>query len=165
MKDPKSNRKPEARKVAATNRRAGMQYEILETLEAGLVLTGPEVKSLRRGAANLQDGFARIEGEQAFLWNVHIAPYDKGSLHVTQEPSRTRKLLLNRTEIKRWMGRTVIKGLTIIPLEIYFNKRGFAKVKLALAKGKRGPDRREEIKRRTVGRELQREFAGKHRIR
>src|SRR5437870_5254027 len=105
-------------KIAATNRRAGAKYEILETMEAGLILTGPEVKSLRHGAANLQDGFARIEGEEAFLWNVHIAPYAQGSLHVKQDPLRTRKLLLNRQEIKRWMGRTVTKGLTIVPLEI-----------------------------------------------
>jgi SsrA-binding protein len=111
----------DAHKVIATNRRASTKYEIIESLEAGIVLTGPEVKSLRLGACNLQDGFARVEGEQAFLWNVHIAPYAMGSLHVTQEPTRTRKLLLNRKEILRWMGKTVIKGLTIVPLEIYFN--------------------------------------------
>lgn len=154
----------EARKVVATNRRASTKYEIVETLEAGLALTGPEVKSLRAGGASLQDGFARVDGEQAYLWNVHIAPYAMGSLHVNQDPVRTRKLLLHRKEILRWMGRTMIKGLTIIPLEIYFNKRGKAKVTLALAKGKRGPDRRDEIKRRTIDKELRRDFAGKHRI-
>jgi SsrA-binding protein len=157
--------KAEARKVVATNRRAHIKYEVLETLEAGIALTGPEVKSLRAGGGSLQDSFARIDREEAFLWNAHIAPYAQGSLHVVQNPTRTRKLLLKHREIMKWMGRTVIKGLTIIPLEIYFNKRGKAKVMLALAKGKRGPDRREDIKRRTIGRELQKEFAGKHRIR
>jgi SsrA-binding protein len=154
----------DARKIIATNRRAFSKYEIIEKLEAGLVLTGPEVKSLRQGNANLQDGFARVEGEQATLWNVHIAPYSMGSLHVTQDPVRTRKLLLNHKEILRWMGKTIIKGLTIIPLEIYFNKRGKAKITLALAKGKRGPDQREEIKRRTIDREIQKEFSGRHKI-
>ncbi len=156
--------KKDSRKVVASNRRASAKYEIIETLEAGMVLTGPEVKSLRDGGASLQDGFARVDGEQAFLWNVHIAPYNMGSLHVTQDPVRTRKLLLHHKEILRWMGRTMVKGLTIVPLEIYFNKRGKAKIVLALAKGKRGPDRRDEIKRRTVDRELRKEFAGKQRI-
>src|SRR5438046_2295661 len=118
--------KPEKKgvKIVATNRRAHAKYEILETLEAGLVLTGPEVKSLRGGGVNLQDGFARVDGNEAFLWAVHIAPYSHGSLHVVQDPTRTRKLLMNRQEINRWMGKTMTKGLTIVPLEIYFNSRG-----------------------------------------
>jgi SsrA-binding protein len=152
-------------KIVATNRRASMKYEILESLEAGVVLTGPEVKSLRAGGANLQDGFVRIEGEKALLMNVHISPYSYGSLHVVQEPTRTRVLLLHDTEIRKWMGKTMTKGLTIIPLELYFNKRGKAKVKIALAKGKRGPDRRDDIKKKTIQREAQREFGGKHRMR
>lgn len=156
--------KEDARKVVVSNRRAASKYEIIETVEAGIVLTGPEVKSLRAGGASLQDGFARVDNEQVYLWNVHIAPYNMGSLHVVQDPLRKRKLLLNRKEILRWMGKTIIKGLTIIPLEIYFNKRGKAKVSLGLAKGKRGPDRREEIKRRTIDKELRKEFAGKQRI-
>ncbi|MBV9080621.1 MAG: SsrA-binding protein SmpB [Elusimicrobia bacterium] len=160
----KSNEKSETRKVVATNRRAHARYDIVETLEAGLVLTGPEVKSLRDGNVNLSDGFARVDGNEAYLWNVHIAPYSRGSLHVVQEPTRRRKLLLNRNEINRWMGKTTIRGLTIVPLEIYFNKRGRAKVMLGLAKGRRGPDRREDIKRRTVGREIAREFTGQHKI-
>jgi SsrA-binding protein len=162
-----SKNKPEKEsfKSVASNRRASMQYEILETLEAGIVLTGPEVKSLRNGKANLQDGFARVDGEQAFLWNVHISPYAMGSTHVQQEPLRTRKLLLNHQEIMRWLGKTTTKGLTIIPLEIYFNKKNIAKVKLGLCKSKKGPDRREDIKKRALGRELQRDFAGKYKLR
>ena len=152
-------------KIAGTNRRATTRYEILETLEAGMVLTGPEVKSLRGGGVQLQDGFARIENEQAFLWNVHIAPYAQGSLHVVQDPMRKRKLLLHHKEILRWMGKTQIKGLTIIPIEIYFNAKGIAKIKLGLGKGKRGPDQREDIKKQTVNREMQREFAGKYKLR
>lgn len=151
-------------KIAGTNRRASMRYEILESVEAGIVLTGPEVKSLRAGGVQLQDGFARIENEQAYLWNVHISPYAQGSLHVVQEPTRKRKLLLHHKEILKWMGKTQIKGLTIVPLEIYFNAKGIAKVKLGLGKGKRGPDQRDEIKRRTVDREMQRNFAGKFKI-
>src|SRR5258706_2368961 len=151
----KSIEKKKKKKVIPPNRRALAKYEILETLEAGIVLTGPEVKSLRNGKANLQDGFARMDNEIPSLWNVHISPYEYGSLHVTQEPTRTRRLLMHADEIKKWMGKTMIKGLTIVPLEIYFNARGKIKVRLGLGKGKRGPDRREEIKRRTVGREMQ----------
>ncbi len=152
-------------KVVATNRRALARYEILETMEAGLVLTGPEVKSVRAGRVNLQDGFARVDADEAFLWNVHISPYALGSTHVTQEPLRTRKLLLKRAEINRLIGKTVAKGLTVVPLELYFNRRGRAKIKLALAKGKTGPDRREDIKKRELGREMQREFGGKYKLR
>lgn len=163
---PKPNSKDEesSRKVVATNRKASMRYEILETMEAGIVLTGPEVKSLRAGGGSLQDGFARVVGEQIFLWNMHIAPYNMGSAHVEQEPLRTRKLLMHHKEILRLMGKTTIKGLTIIPLEIYFNKKNKAKISLALAKGKRGPDQREDLKRRTIDRELRKEFAGKSKV-
>jgi SsrA-binding protein len=156
---------PDAHKVVATNRQAFTRYEILETLEAGVSLTGPEVKSLRAGGVNLQDGFVRIDNEtRAILWNVHIAPYKMGSAHEVQDPMRTRRLLLHRKEILKWMGKTVVKGLTIVPLEMYFNKRGKAKVKIALAKGKKGPDRREDIKKRTVNREIQREFSSRYKI-
>ena len=162
MATPKND---ERYKIVATNRRASFKYEILDTYEAGMMLTGPEVKSLRAANANLQDGFVRIEGEKVLLMNVHIAPYSYGSLHVVQEPTRTRMLLLNKNEINRLMGKTITKGLTIIPLEIYFNKRGKAKIKIALAKGKRGPDRREDIKKKTVQREMARDFSGRHRVR
>lgn len=141
-----------------------MRYEILETMEAGIVLTGPEVKSLRAGGASLQDGFARVVGEQLFLWNTHIAPYNRGSLHVEQDPLRTRKLLMHHKEILRLMGKTTVKGLTIVPLEIYFNKRNKAKITLALAKGKRGPDQRQDLKRKTIDRELRKDFAGKFKV-
>ncbi len=161
----KPDPKKEQFKIVATNHRAFSQYEIIDTLEAGMILTGAEVKSLRNGKANLQDGFARLDGEVAVLMNVHIAPYAMGSTHIVQEPTRTRKLLMNHHEIIKWMGKAAAKGYTIVPLEIYFNKRQKAKVKLALARGKNAPDRREDLKKRTLGRELQREFAGKYKLR
>ena len=161
--NPNGKPKKEREKLSvASNRRANSKYEVIETFEAGVVLTGPEVKSLRGGGCNLQDGFARIEDERARLYNVHISPYRQGSLHVVQEPTRTRTLLLHHKEIMKLMGKTIIKGLTLIPLEIYFNKRGKAKVLLALARGKNAPDRRDDIKKRTVNREMQREFAGRY---
>ena len=156
--------KTENRKTVATNRRALAKFQILETLEAGIALNGPEVKSLRAGTVNLQEGFVRIDDEEAYLWNVHISPYSHGSLHVEQNPTRTRKLLLNRKEIIRWMGKTTMRGLTIVPLEIYFNSKGKAKVRIALARAKLAPDRREDIKRRTVDREMRRAFAEKGRV-
>ncbi len=162
---PKKQEDKEERKIAASNRRATTRYEILDTLEAGLVLTGPEVKSIRAGNINLGDGFARIDREEAYLWSVHISPYAMGSSFEAQDPLRKRKLLLKRSEIMKWMGKTTVRGLTIIPLEVYFSKRGLVKVKLGLAKSRKGPDQRDALKRKTVGRELQREFSGKHRIR
>jgi SsrA-binding protein len=148
-------------KVVARNRRAEFKYHILETFDAGLALTGPEVKSLRVGKANLEDGFGRVDGDEIFLWNVHIAPYEQGSRHVVQEPTRRRKLLLHRTEINRILGKLTVKGLALIPLEIYFGKSGYAKVKIGLAKGKTGPDRREDIKKKDLQREMRREYSDK----
>ena len=164
MAKPNNQNEENPRKIIATNRKASMRYEIIETMEAGIVLTGPEVKSLRAGGGSLQDGFARVVGEQLFLWNMHIAPYNMGSLHVEQEPLRTRKLLMHHREIMKLMGKTTVKGLTIVPLELYFNKRNKVKISLALAKGKRGPDQREDLKRRTIDRELRKEFAGKSKV-
>ena len=161
MKD----KQDDSRKVVATNRRALAKYHVLESVEAGLALTGPEVKSVRAGRINLQDGFARFDESGATLWNVHISPYAQGSTHVEQNPTRRRTLLLKAEEIRRWMGKTTVKGLTVVPLEVYFNKRGFAKVRLGLAKNKGAPDRREELRRKTVEREVSRAFAGRKRIR
>jgi len=151
-------------KVIAHNRRASFKYHILETFDGGLALTGPEVKSLRNGDVSMDDGFGRVEGNQIYLWNVHIAPYKMGSLHVTQEPTRKRKILLHRTEIKRILGKLSTKGLTLVPTELYFSDSGYAKVKLALAKGKTGGDKREAIKRKDTERELRREHSGRTKI-
>lgn len=149
---------PSARPPAGlSNRRARYQYHILGTWEAGIALRGPEVKSLRAGKANLQDSFARIENNEIFLYQMHVTPYGY-THHEELSPTRPRKLLLHREEIRKLAGRTQEKGLTLIPLEIFFNAQGMAKVTLALAKGKVGPDRREDIKRRDQEREVRRDF-------
>lgn len=150
--------------TVARNRRAHHKYAILETIDGGLALTGPEVKSVRAGELHLEDGFGRVENGEIFLWNVHINPYRQGSLHVTQEPTRKRKILLHKTEIGRILGKLTTKGLTLVPLEVYFSKTGFAKVKLGLAKGKNAPDQREDLKRKDLSREMRRQFSGKHRV-
>lgn len=142
--------------VVATNRKAHYRFEILETFEAGMALLGPEVKSLRSGKAHLEGSFARLENGEPFLYNFHIPPYAFSRID-PPDPHRTRKLLLKGGEIKRLIGLTQSKGATLVPLEIYF-RRGWAKVLLGLAKGKKGPDRREEIKKRDQARELRRDF-------
>ncbi len=144
-----SGRTPEIK-----NKKAFFDYEILEKYEAGIELKGTEVKSLRDGKANLRDSFVRIENDEAFLFNTYIAPYTHGNLF-NHEPTRRRKLLLHKKEIKRLIGKSQEKGLTIIPLKIYFNKRGKAKVQIALAKGKKLYDKRETIKRKDLEREAQ----------
>jgi SsrA-binding protein len=151
-------------KTVARNRRAEFKYHILEVLHGGLSLTGPEVKSLRAGEVQIEDGFGRLEKGELYLWNVHINPYKQGSLHVVQEATRKRKILLHREEIRKLTGKLAVKGLTLVPLEIYFSDTGYAKVKLALAKGKTGPDRREDIKRKDLKREMSRQFSGRHKI-
>jgi SsrA-binding protein len=151
-------------KTIAQNRRASFKYHILETFDGGLSLTGPEVKSLRAGEVTLDDGFGRVDGNEVYLWNVHIAPYKMGDRMAPQEPARKRKVLLHRAEINRILGKISIKGLTLVPLELYFSDSGFAKVKLALAKGKTAGDKRESIKRKDTEREMRRNYSGKHKI-
>ncbi|OGS04930.1 MAG: SsrA-binding protein [Elusimicrobia bacterium RIFCSPLOWO2_12_FULL_59_9] len=147
--------------TVATNRKARHEYHILDTLEAGICLKGPEVKSLRAKQATLEHSFARVDDGEVFLHNVHITPYQQTAFE-SLDPSRTRKLLLNKTEIKRLSGQP--KGVTLIPLEMYFNRRGFAKVRIAVCKGKQGPDKRQELRARAVRRELERDFKGKFKI-
>lgn len=142
-------------KTVATNRKARHDYHIEEDHEAGIVLRGTEVKSLRHGNCSLKDGFIQIEEDQAYLHNVHIAPYEQGNRH-NVNPTRRRKLLLHRREIARLMGRVREKGYTLIPLAIYFNERGRVKVKVGVAKGLARYDKREKLKRRESDREMQR---------
>lgn len=148
--------------VAATNRKAFHRFHILETFEAGLSLKGPEVKSLRNGKGTLEGSFGRIEGEEIWLYGFHIAPYAFATIE-PPDPSRKRKLLLHRQEIKKIMGHLTLKGHTLIPLEVYFNQKGWAKVLLGLAAPKKGPDRREEIKKRDLEREMAKQIKGKFR--
>ncbi|MEW5799873.1 MAG: SsrA-binding protein SmpB [Bacteroidota bacterium] len=143
-------------RIAISNRKARHDYEIVDVYEAGIVLKGPEVKSLRMGRANLQDSYADLKKGEVWLHNMHISPFEQAN-RFNHDPVRDRKLLLNKSEIRRLIGKTTEKGLTLIPLKIYF-KNGKAKVELALAKGKKEYDRREDIKKREMDRELRRTF-------
>ncbi len=142
-------------KVVATNRKAYHDYFIEEKLEAGIVLRGTEVKSLREGRVNLMDSYASVDDGELFLHHCHISPYSHGNI-MNHDPLRKRKLLLHKKEINKLIGKTQLKGLTLIPLRIYFSKRGHAKVEVGLAKGKKQHDRRESIKAREAGREVER---------
>ena len=122
------------RKVIAVNRQARHNYHVRETIEAGIALQGTEVKSLRMGKVNLKDSFARAEGGEVFLYNMHVSPYDKGNRY-NHDPLRPRKLLLHKAEITRLQSKIAERGLTLIPLELYFNEKGIAKVALAVAQG------------------------------
>lgn len=142
-------------KIVATNRKAQRDYVILETLECGIELKGSEVKSARAGKINLNDSFARIENNQVILYNTHISPYEEAS-YLNVEPARLRRLLLHKNQIQKLTTQVAQKGFTLIPLKVYFNERGFAKLELALCKGKKLYDKRESIKRREVELEMRR---------
>ena len=142
-------------KVVVTNRKAYHDYFIEEKFEAGIVLQGTEVKSLRDGRVNLRDSYASVRNGEVFLHHCHISPYSHGNI-MNHDPIRVRKLLLHKKEINKLLGKTQQKGLTLIPLRIYFSKRSQAKVELGLAKGKKLYDRRESIKTREAGREVER---------
>jgi SsrA-binding protein len=140
--------------VVARNKRARHEYLILETWEAGLVLTGTEVKALRDGRANLTDAFGIVKGGEVYLLNAHIAPYEQGN-QFNHEPTRTRKLLLHRREIRKLIGAVERQGLTLVPLELYF-KNGKAKVVMALGKGKKLHDKRDDQRKREDERDMAR---------
>jgi len=144
------------RKVIARNKKALHEYEILDRWEAGLVLAGPEVKSIREGRVSLKEAFARVENGEVWLYGMHVSPYDPASRWNT-DPTRPRKLLLHRSEIRRFIGAVQEKGLTLVPLDLYF-RRGHAKVTLALGRGKKLHDKRETLRRRATEREMQREL-------
>jgi SsrA-binding protein len=152
--------KDSGEKVVATNRKAFHDYHIEEKLEAGIVLRGTEVKSLREGLVNLRDSYASVDRGEVILHNCHINPYSHGNI-LNHEPLRPRKLLLHQKEINQLIGKTQQKGLTLIPLRIYFSPRGHAKVELALARGKKQYDRREAIRAREAGREVERAMKGR----
>jgi len=135
----------------AENRKAGFDYHILETFEAGLVLTGTEIKAIREGRVNLRDSYCRLDRGEAFLLNTHIGQYSHGG-YASHDPLRPRKLLLNRAELNKLLGKTTEKGLTIVPLRMYF-KKGRVKIAIGLAKGKKSFDKRETIRRRETDRE------------
>ncbi|GAQ24191.1 MULTISPECIES: SsrA-binding protein SmpB [Tepidanaerobacter] len=139
------------------NRKARHDYHILETFEAGIALSGTEVKSLREGKGNLKDSFARIENGEIFLYNMHISPYEKGNIY-NKDPLRPRKLLMHKKEINRLLSKVKEKGLTLVPLRLYLNERGLVKVELALAKGKALYDKREDARQKDASREIEKAF-------
>lgn len=141
-------------KVVASNRKARFNYSIGDTFEAGIALTGTEVKSLREGKANLQDSYCRVESGEVFMYNVHISPYSHGT-HANHEPMRVRKLLLNRREIRKLEKESRQKGATIVPLRMYF-KRGRAKVEIGVGTGKKLYDKRADIAERETKRRIER---------
>ncbi len=141
-------------KIVAQNRKAFHDYSIEETVEAGIVLTGTEVKSLREGKANLKDSYVLVKDSEVFLLNCHISPYTHGNI-MNHDPVRTRKLLLHKKEIARLLGKTIQKGYSLIPLKIYF-KDSRAKVEVGLARGKKMYEKRESIKKREADREIER---------
>jgi SsrA-binding protein len=142
----------------ALNRRARHEFSIEDTFEAGIVLTGTEIKSIRAGKVNLADAYARIERDEAWLIGAHIAPFEQANRY-NHEPKRTRKLLLHRDEIDELLGKTKSKGLTIVPLRLYLTGKGRAKLELGLARGKQLHDRRRDIADRESRRDIAREMA------
>ncbi|MBM7708379.1 SsrA-binding protein SmpB [Enterococcus lemanii] len=146
-------------KVVAQNRKASHDYIIVEAIEAGIVLQGTEIKSIRNSRINLKDGFVRIRNGEAYLSNVHISPYEQGNIF-NHDPLRTRKLLLRKKQIQKLQVETKNAGMTIIPLKVYI-KDGYAKVLIGLAKGKKDYDKRESLKRKDQEREIQRVLRNK----
>jgi len=144
------------RKIVVKNRKARHEYHVLDTWQAGIVLQGTEVKSLRQGRANLQDAFARFDQGELWLFNLHISPYEQAN-QFNHDPLRPRKLLMNRTQLRRLVGQVEQEGLTLVPLDIHF-ERGRAKVTLALVRGKKLHDKREDLKRREDQRDIERAF-------
>jgi SsrA-binding protein len=148
--------------VAARNRKAGHDYFIEETYEAGIVLQGTEIKSIRKGSVNIKDSFARVNNGEMFLHNMHISPYEQGNRH-NHDPVRTRKLLMHKKEIAKLYGATKEKGYALIPLKVYI-KHGYAKVLIGLGRGKKKYDKRETLKRKTAQREIEKAFREKQKM-
>ena len=141
--------------VIATNKKAYHNYNLLDKFECGIALVGPEVKSLRNAQASFTDSYARFNKGELYLYNLHITPYEQASYN-NEDPVRDRKLLLHKKEIQRLTGLMTRKGLSLIPTKIYFNKRGFVKVELAVGEGKQQYDKRQDIKKAQVNREISR---------
>ncbi len=148
-------------KLVAKNKKAFFDYEIIDTLEAGIELRGSEVKSIREGRISLKESYAEIKDNEVFLINCHISPYEAANIY-NHEPRRERKLLLHRREIKRWTGKIKEKGLTLVPLKVYIDPKGKIKVEIALVRGKRTYQKREVIRERDREREMQRELKNWH---
>ncbi|WP_053956697.1 SsrA-binding protein SmpB [Inediibacterium massiliense] len=144
-------------KLVANNKKARHDYFIEETYEAGIELTGTEVKSIRMGRINLKDSYAEIDHGEIFVHHMHISPYEQGNIY-NVDPTRTRKLLLHKREINKLLGYTTQKGLTLVPLKVYINSRGLVKLELAVAKGKKLYDKRSDIAQKEANRRIQQEL-------
>lgn len=144
--------------MAILNRRARHEYHILETYEVGIILLGPEVKSIRAGQANLAEAHCIIRNEKMILIGCHISPYKPAAMNNPAEPARSRELLMHKKELLRLIGKLKEKGLTLVPLKLYFNERGFAKIEIGLAKGKKLYDKRQDKKEKDIKRDLQRQY-------
>lgn len=149
------------KKVLANNKKARHDYFIEEVYEAGMALTGTEIKSMRQGRLNLKESYARIEGNEVILYGMHISPYEQGNRY-NVDPLRPRKLLLHRHEIRKLIGYTTQKGLTLVPLSVYINEKGLAKMEIAVARGKKIYDKREDIARRDSERRMQQEMKSRN---
>jgi SsrA-binding protein len=146
------------RKVIARNRKANHEFQIVETYDAGLVLTGPEVKSIRDNRVSLGESFARVDNGEAWLYDMHVSPYDPAS-RWNADPVRPRKLLLTRRELRKLIGATREKGFTLVPLELFL-QRGYIKVRVGLGRGKKAWDKRDDLRKRDADREIQRALKG-----
>lgn len=142
--------------VVAQNRKASHDYFIEETYEAGLVLQGTEIKSIRKGSVNLKDSFARVQNGEVFLHNMHVAPYEQGNRY-NHDPERTRKLLLHKKEINKLIGKTKETGYSLVPLKLYI-KHGYAKLLIGIGKGKKNYDKRDSLRQKTAQREIEKAF-------
>ena len=150
-------------KLVANNKKARHDYFFDEIFEAGLVLTGTEIKSVRKGGVNLRDSFARVENDEVWAYNVHISPYEQGNRY-NSEPLRPKKLLLNKQEIRKFLDATTQKGLTLVPVKLYINHKGLVKMEVAIARGKKLYDKREDIAKRDADRDMDRIAKGKTRM-
>lgn len=142
-------------KTVAQNRKARHEYFVVDSFEAGIVLSGTEIKSVRAGKANLKDGFASVDGGELWLYNVHISPYEKGTIY-NKDPLRSRKLLVHKAELRRLVEKTREKGFTLVPLKMYLKEGRWAKIELAVAKGKQLHDKRDSAAERDAAREIER---------
>ncbi len=144
-------------KILASNKKARHEYFIEETYEAGMVLSGTEIKSIRMGKLNLKESYARVENGEVIVHSMHISPYEQGNIH-NKDPLRPRKLLLHKQEIRKLLGYTTQEGLTLIPLKVYLNDRGLAKMELAVAKGKKLYDKRDTLAKKDANRKIEQQM-------
>lgn len=149
------------KKIIANNKKARHDYFIEEVYEAGMALTGTEIKSIRQGRINLKESYAKVEGGELIVYGMHISPYEQGN-RFNVDPLRPRKLLLHRQEIRKLIGYTTQKGLTLVPLNVYINEKGLAKMEIAVARGKKNYDKREDIQKRDQERHMQQELKNRN---